>query len=194
LTDTPADVPPGGPGDEAQPGSVLSVFDRRVEELVAPRRGRPALDAAAVVVSNLADYGLAWSLLAALKARRRGPARRRAVATLAVAGVASASVNAALKARVGRHRPEPSGQATDGLPVRTPTSTSFPSGHTLAAFCTAVALAESPGEQLAYLGFATAVGASRLQLGAHHATDVVGGAAAGAGLGLVVRRLVGRRA
>ena len=33
-----------------------------------------------------------------------------------------------------------------GVTVRTPTSSSFPSGHTLAAFCTAFVLAESPSE------------------------------------------------
>ena len=173
---------------------MLATFDRRVEAAFQLVRGRRRFDLGAVIVSNLADYGLAWSLLAALKGRRRGPARRRAVRMLALAGVSSASVNALLKSGVGRRRPEAPSPSRESLLVRTPTSSSFPSGHTLAAFCTAVALADGPPELLAYTGFATAVGASRIHLGAHHATDVIGGAAVGVVIGIGVRRLAGRAA
>jgi undecaprenyl-diphosphatase len=116
--------------------------------------------------------------------------------SLAVAGFSSLAVNAGIKAVVRRQRPTPpAGEADDvGLPVRTPSSSSFPSGHTLAAFCTAVVLAESPAEMAVYLGFAGAVATSRVHLRAHHASDVVGGAVIGTTLGLVGRRLLGRRA
>ena len=75
------------------------------------------------------------------------------------------------------------------MSVRAPRSTSFPSGHTLAAFCTAVVLADRAGERAAYLAFASAVGASRIHLGDHHASDVVGGAAIGVLLGTTLRAL-----
>jgi undecaprenyl-diphosphatase len=156
------------------------------------------------VISNLADYGFAWSLLAAAKGRQRGPARRRATRALAVSGVASAAVNTAVKTVVKRRRPaevhagSPDNRSGNKLWVRAPTSSSFPSGHTLAAFCTAVVLSDSPGEAVVYMGFAGAVAVSRVYLRAHHASDVVGGAVIGAGLGLVGRQLVrlnlGRRA
>lgn len=162
-------------------------FDRGVDGLVDRFRGRPGLDAAAAVVSNLADYGVVWSLLAAVKGRRRGEARRRALRALALAGFMSLAVNTAVKATVRRSRPEAPGGGGP-VPVRSPTSSSFPSGHTLAAFCTAVALAESPGETAAYLSFATAVAASRVYLRAHHASDVVGGAVIGVAIGTVGRR------
>ena len=71
--------------------------------------------------------------------------------------------------------------------VRTPTSSSFPSGHTLAAFATAVVLPDSNPEMAAYVGFAGAVAASRVHLRAHHPSDVLGGAAIGAALGLLLR-------
>jgi undecaprenyl-diphosphatase len=74
--------------------------------------------------------------------------------------------------------------------VRPPTSSSFPSGHTLAAFCTAVVLSDSPAESAVYLGFAGAVGASRVYLRAHHASDVLGGAVIGVGIGLLGRKLI----
>ena len=71
--------------------------------------------------------------------------------------------------------------------MRTPTSSSFPSGHTLAAFCTAFVLADSDAGTAANVGFATAVAASRVHLRAHHPTDVIGGAVIGSVLGLGLR-------
>jgi len=142
------------------------------------------------VLSNLADYGFGWAVLAAWKARRPGPRRQWALRTLALGGVASYAVNAGLKRLVARPRPADHLRVAspEAVPVRPPTSSSFPSGHTLAGFCTAVALAESPAEGLALVTFAGAVAASRVQLGAHHASDVVAGAAMGTVLGLAVRR------
>jgi len=171
---------------------MIADFDRSVDATLDRWRGRPRLELAARLVSNLADYGFAWSLLAAAKGRRRGPRRRRATRALAVSGVSSAAVNAGIKRVVDRGRPDPPTESggDEHLWVRPPASSSFPSGHTLAAFCTAVVLADNPAETVAYVGFAAAVGASRVYLRAHHASDVVGGAVIGAALGLVGRRLV----
>ncbi len=161
----------------------MTSFDETVDAAFEPLRGRPQVDQAAALVSNLADYGLVWVVLALVKARRSGPNRRRAVAALTVAGVSSYGVNRAVKSAVQRQRP---GEHLDAA-VRTPSSSSFPSGHTLAAFCTAFVLAESPTETAAYVGFAGAVAASRVHLRAHHPSDVVGGAALGSVLGLALR-------
>jgi undecaprenyl-diphosphatase len=161
-------------------------LDQAIDAAFEPLRGRPRVDRAAAVVSNLADYGFIWVALALLKARRRGPGRRRAVVALAAAGFSSLFVNRAVKAAVARQRPE------DHLDVgvRAPTSSSFPSGHTLAAFCTAFVLAESDAQAVANVGFASAVAASRVHLRAHHPTDVVGGAVIGSVLGLGLRPVV----
>lgn len=172
--------------------SRLDAFDKAVDAAFEPYRGNRRLNVAARVVSNLADYGFVWSLLAAAKGRQRGPARRRAAQALAVAGISSVVLNTAVKQLVGRQRPEGSLRVTgdDTLWVRPPSSSSFPSGHTLAAFTTAVMLAESPGELLIYTGFAATVAASRVYLQAHHASDVVGGAVLGTGLGVAGRRFL----
>ncbi len=164
----------------------MSTLDEAVDAAFAPLRGQPAVDRGAAAVSNLADYGLIWVVLAGLKARRRGPDRRRAVVALAAAGFSSLIVSRIVKRGVERQRPDEHLDAT----VRTPTSSSFPSGHTLAAFCTAFVLADSDAETAAYVGFATAVAASRVHLRAHHPTDVLGGAAIGSLLGLGLRPVV----
>jgi undecaprenyl-diphosphatase len=164
----------------------VSTLDEAVDAAFEPLRGRPGIDRAAAVVSNLADYGYVWVLLAGLRARRRGPDRRRAVVGLAAAGFSSLLVSRVVKAAVERQRPE------DHLEVgvRTPTSSSFPSGHTLAAFCTAFVLGDSQTGTAANVGFATAVAVSRIHLRAHHPTDVIGGAAIGSVLGLGLRPIV----
>lgn len=170
---------------------LLGSIDEVGEATVGRLRGRPWADTGAAVLSNLADYGYVWVALALWKARRPGPARRRAVLALAGAGLTSYSVNKVTKRLVGRTRPA---GATAGPPgVRRPTSSSFPSGHTLAAFCTALVLTEGTAQTAGALGFAAAVAASRVHLRAHHASDVVGGAVIGTGAGLLVRHLLVRR-
>ena len=164
----------------------MSTIDEAVDAAFEPLRGNPQADRAAAVLSNLADYGLIWVVLAGIKARRRGPARRRAVVALAAAGFSSLIVNRVVKKAFERERPEEHLVAT----VRTPSSSSFPSGHTLAAFCTAFVLADTDAQTVANVGFAAAVAASRVHLRAHHPTDVIGGAAIGSVLGLGLRPIV----
>ena len=164
----------------------MRTIDEAVDAAFEPFRGRPEVDRVAAVVSNLADYGLIWVALAGLKGRRRGPDRRRAVVGLAAAGFSSLLVSRAVKAAVARERPEDHLEVT----VRTPSSSSFPSGHTLAAFCTAFVLGDSDTGTAANVGFAVAVAASRIHLRAHHPTDVIGGAVIGSVLGLGLRPIV----
>ena len=166
--------------------TAMSSLDEAVDAAFEPLRGNARVDAAAAVVSNLADYGLVWVLLGLIKMRRKGPDRRRAVVALGAAGFSSLLVSRMVKASVERQRPD------DHLPasVRAPTSSSFPSGHTLAAFCTAFVLADTDAQTAANVGFASAVAVSRVHLRAHHPTDVIGGAAIGSVLGLGLRPLV----
>ncbi len=164
----------------------MSTIDEAVDAAFEPLRGRPEIDRVAAVVSNLADYGFVWVLLAGLKARRGGAGRRRAVVGLAAAGFSSMLVSRAVKAAVERQRPDDHLDAN----VRAPSSSSFPSGHTLAAFCTAFVLPDSDAGRVATVGFATAVAASRVHLRAHHPTDVIGGAVIGSVLGLGLRPIV----
>ncbi|MGB7052282.1 MAG: phosphatase PAP2 family protein, partial [Acidimicrobiales bacterium] len=135
-----------------------------------------------------------WALEAAWQVRRAGPGRRRVIRDQAVAGIGSSVVNAAVKSVVRRTRPDRTtlDLRAGRVPVREPTSSSFPSGHTLAAFCTAAVMAdpERPAASAARFGLAGLVGLSRVHLRAHHASDVVGGMAIGLAVGALGRRLV----
>ena len=76
-----------------------------------------------------------------------------------------------------------------------PTNPSFPSGHSASAagFATGVALESGPAG-IVIAPLAAAVAYSRLHVGAHWLSDVVGGVAIGAGIALLGRLLVPARA
>jgi undecaprenyl-diphosphatase len=181
--------------DEAPPSGFLAVVgavDDAVDRLFEPLRGRPSIDAAAKIVTGLGDHGVLWTGISAWRARRSGPTRAQAVRALGVAGVSSSLVNAGIKAVVGRERPDRSDLqiSNAGVPVREPSTSSFPSGHTLAAFCSAAVLSR-PGDRAGNALLYSAAGLialSRIHLRAHHASDVVGGIVIGTALGLTVRR------
>jgi undecaprenyl-diphosphatase len=87
-------------------------------------------------------------------------------------------------------RSRPTHDAARPLHLRTPRTSSFPSGHATAAFFGATLLGD--GDPLAplYYAIAVVVATSRLHVRIHHASDVVGGAVIGLALGVLVRHLV----
>jgi undecaprenyl-diphosphatase len=63
---------------------------------------------------------------------------------------------------------------------------SFPSGHTAGSFAAALTLSRwFPEDRPLLLGIAGAVGLSRIYLGHHYPSDVLGGAAAGSAVGVL---------
>jgi undecaprenyl-diphosphatase len=173
---------------------MVDALDARVDTWFEPLRGEPSLDATAKLITGLGDHGLMWAATTVWRARHTGPERALAVRALAIAGIESSIVNRTLKAVIGRSRPDLTGlQVTvGGIPVREPKTSSFPSGHTLAAFCAATVMSQRGDRSGNALLFTSAslVGLSRLHLRAHHASDVLGGAAIGTALGLLGRRLL----
>jgi len=146
-------------------------------------------DATAVGLSAASDHGAIVAVLVLADTLLR---RRRSLWTaaglLATVGIPVVAVNASLKRMVDRRRPEHA-SAPGALVLRQPSSSSFPSGHTLAVTTAAVALPSSRAGQVAALAGAGAVGWSRLRVGAHHPSDVLGGMAIGGLLGLALRGL-----
>ncbi|ANH94304.1 bifunctional phosphatase PAP2/diacylglycerol kinase family protein [Streptomyces sp. NPDC058319] len=147
-------------------------------------------------LSRSADHGVLWFATAAAVAASRSPrARRAAVRGLASLGLASLTVNTLGKRSVRRPRPDLGPVPLVRRLGRQPITTSFPSGHaaSAAAFATGVAL-ESPGWGAAVAPLAVSVAASRVYTGVHFPSDVLAGAALGAGAAFAVRGLVPARA
>jgi membrane-associated phospholipid phosphatase len=159
-------------------------FDAWVDARFEPWRGRPLPDRLAAAVSFLGDHGLIWFLILLARMRRPGPRRRSALRAVTLTGAVVPVVNASLKLTVARRRPE---APTDVPGLRRPTTASFPSGHTLAAWCAATLLAEDDPWAGAYYALAAAISLSRLQVRHHHGTDVVAGSVIGMLLGRLGR-------
>lgn len=154
--------------------------DEAVYSAIA-RTPTPTLDRGMQTLSNAANYSRLWMGVAgvlALVGGRRG--RRAAAQGLASIAVTSAVVNIAVK-RVGhRARPErPAGQAP-GRQVRMPTSLSFPSGHSAAAFAFATGVGSGlPVVAVPLHAAAGIVAYSRVHTGVHYPGDVVVGSILG---------------
>jgi membrane-associated phospholipid phosphatase len=135
--------------------------------------------------SRLGNYGLGWAVAGAAVGVAKG-SPRAAVELPAVVGAAF-GLNVLVKQVVRRSRP-----AADGHLIAAPTSSSFPSSHAATAGAGAIAIGlDAPALLPALVVAAVAMAATRVYLGVHHASDVVGGLALGALTGgayaLVVR-------
>jgi len=148
----------------------------------------PALDRTLIATTRVANYSRLWLAIAGGLAMFGGRWGRRAAGRGLVAiAIAAVAANGPAKLLVRRRRP--SSQRRPTL-IRTPRSTSFPSGHTAAA----VAFVTGASTELPLLApvlvpLAGAVAYSRVHTGVHYPSDVAAGAAIGVGSGLLARRL-----
>ena len=189
MSSEPADLLP--PTDGAVPrmlaGPMVAAVDAAGIRAAASLQGRPQLDRALYALSELANHSVLWHGInlvdAALGDRNR---RRRAVRRSIVLAVEQAVVNGPLKSSVRRARPEHLEERPHTL--RTPRTSSFPSGHASAGACSASLLTEDLGHGWIWWSLAGAVAWSRVHVGIHHASDVAAGAAVGAGIAAAARR------
>ncbi|MBS1839126.1 MAG: phosphatase PAP2 family protein [Actinobacteria bacterium] len=160
---------------------AVGAFDDRVDALAARLRGNRIADRAMYGLSQAANHSLLWHGINLLDAAVGGPThRRRAVRRSIVLAVDQAVVNGPVKMRF--HRARPGHVVEHPHDLRRPVTSSFPSGHASAGACAATQLSRDLGVAPLWWGLAAAVGWSRIHVGVHHASDVVGGAAIGAAL------------
>ncbi|PPI55083.1 bifunctional phosphatase PAP2/diacylglycerol kinase family protein [Rathayibacter toxicus] len=158
---------------------VVRRIDTRVARRVNARRRRKVVDGSLVGLSRAADHGVLWFGLGALFLVAGRP--REGLRGMVSLAVASAAANLVGKRIFGGVRPLVVDVPVGRRLASVPSSPSFPSGHaaSAAAFTTGVAL-ESPRSAAAIAPLAVAVAFSRLHVGVHWLSDVVGGAALGA--------------
>ena len=166
---------------------AIARFDRVVDDYFeAHLRGRPLVDRVMYSASAAGDHSMIWLALAAVRGRRSVPAWQPLLRAGALLGAESLFVNGLVKLAFRRPRPENGGPRP--LALRTPRTSSFPSGHASAAFFSATLLGGGPYGPLYYV-LAAVVASSRVHVGIHHASDVVAGAALGAALGEVAKEI-----
>lgn len=142
------------------------------------------------VITRFGDGGIFWIgfcilLLCIPKSRRTGIA---ASLSLALNGLVT---NACLKNVIGRIRPYVRFPELTVLTIF-PSDTSFPSGHTAASFAVAagVYMAGWKKTGIVLYIFSALIGFSRLYLGVHFPSDVIGGAIVGMLCAWVIRKII----
>ena len=160
------------------------------------RRPTPALDRWLRRLSHAANYSrlsLTAAAVLSIFGGRRG--RRAAANGLASLAVTATVVNLAVKPLGRRRRPDREGQEVPlDRHVSMPISSSFPSGHSAAAFAFATGVGATwPAAARPLRALASLVAYSRVHTGVHYPGDVVIGSLIGVTLGRLTTRVRARR-
>lgn len=156
----------------------------------------PALDKSMRRLSDAANYSRLSIASATVLALTGGPTGRRAAGFgLASIAVTATVVNLAVKPLSRRRRPD---RAAEQVPidrhVRMPVSTSFPSGHSAAAFAFATGVGYvMPTAAIPLRVLAAIVAYSRVHTGVHYPGDVVVGSLMGTTLAQLTTHALDRR-
>jgi membrane-associated phospholipid phosphatase len=148
--------------------------------------GTPAVPVARAM-SHFGEHALGWLAVGAVGWTT---GRRRDVWGDAVVGVVAAHAAGVLVKRVIR-RPRPAFLDVPAL-VGTPSALSFPSAHSCSTAAAAVGFAPVLGAPV-MTGVTGAMLLSRVLLGVHYPSDVIGGALLGSGVAALVGRTARRR-
>ncbi len=140
------------------------------------------------VVSIASDFGVLWIAVSLGQVLVGRASLAAVVRRLGAAGITSLVLTRLLKHFFAVPRRAAAARTTL---ARMPSSSGFPSGHTLAAFASAVVLPRTRRGRVFALMVASLVGWARVEVGHHRAADVVAGAVvgstAGAALAAVLR-------
>jgi membrane-associated phospholipid phosphatase len=164
--------------------SAACACDETLLRFARTRGHDPRAERAVASFSRIGEHAAVWLALGAagwLLAPARRPAWRRASTGVAATYV----LNTLVKLAVRRPRPR-----LDGLPplTDTPTALSFPSAHTSTAVAATCLYSRLGVPAFPLLELSAALSYSRIYLGVHYPSDLLGGAALGAAVGLAWRR------
>lgn len=169
---------------------MITAFDTRIDhalERIRSARWHAVPDRWFRTASVLGDFSLIWHMAGATRGITSDHHANQAVLFSALIGLESLLVNQGIKRLFRRQRPTVAGDPR--LPVRRPSTSSFPSGHASAAGFAATLLIAWDGWSWAplWLALAVSVGCSRVYVRIHHASDVIGGYGVGVALGVIAR-------
>ena len=169
-------------------GPTVTRFDDWADQQLERLRGNPAADFLFSNASHLGDFSVIWHIVGLARGVTSNGRADQAIVLSIALGAESLLVNQGIKRLFRRTRPTETGDAR--FIVRTPSTSSFPSGHASSAFFAATLLTAWSGRRVApmWFGLAAVVGISRAYVRIHHMSDVVGGAVLGLVLGHVARR------
>lgn len=174
--------------DDLHPfGDRVAAFDDAVDRALDRLRGNSVADRFFYGLSEAANMSALWHLAGLTGIPGRGkPGGREALRLTTLLGAESLLVNQGVKRLFNRRRPIHEGERPHDL--RTPLTSSFPSGHASSAFFAASLLSASRGKAPLWFGLAGLVALSRPYVRIHHASDVVAGAGVGLALAAVAKR------
>ena len=166
---------------------IVEDLDVRVDELWEVLRGIPMLDRVFYTASTVGDFSVVWHGYNIIRLASAADDRARFVRLAAALAVESVLVNQGIKRAFRRERPDHGEQRPHHL--RSPSTSSFPSGHASSA-AMAVSLINQRGRhRMATRLLGAVVASSRLHVRIHHASDVIAGAATGLVLAAAWKRL-----
>jgi undecaprenyl-diphosphatase len=163
----------------------MSAFDTAGDRILEPLRNNKFFFALFGFASTVGDFSIVWHAIGLLRAIGSLVRFQEALALSIALGVESLIVNQGIKRIFRRERPTTSGD--DRFDVRTPSTSSFPSGHASSATFAAIILTSFTGMPIALLWcvIALIVALSRVVVRIHHLSDIVGGIVTGAVLGAI---------
>jgi membrane-associated phospholipid phosphatase len=167
---------------------ALDRADQMLDHALDRVRGNPAADRVFYAASQVGDFSVIWHVLNVVLVLVGVRTRKQALRLALCLGAESLMVNQGIKRLFRRKRPE---SGTDHPhAVRTPSTSSFPSGHaSSAAFAATLLSDDHPALRPLFWLVAAVVSLSRPYVRAHHASDIVGGLATGAVLARLARRV-----
>lgn len=161
-------------------------FDERVDELWEMLRGQPALDRMFYWASAAGDFSAIWHVYNLVRLTTTRDGGQRFLRLAGALAVESLLVNQGIKRAFRRERPVSMAEVPHRL--RTPSTSSFPSGHASSATMAAMLLSERSRLGPVATVAAVVVATSRIHVRMHHASDVVAGALLGAAVATACKR------